>query len=84
MLLFGLQTIRLLLQQRLAQPDATNGVMLDGFPRNVRQAEQLLPQLWPAPHTGTPLKLALHLSLRKDLLLQKICARRGSSHKILP
>jgi adenylate kinase family enzyme len=63
-----------LLRARLAQNDvvAANGCLLDGFPRNEQQARNISEVL-----PGKDVTMALHLSLRRDLLLRKITFRRG-------
>jgi adenylate kinase family enzyme len=80
------QVVLPVIKQRLAAPDvaAANGFLLDGFPRNLAQA-RVLPLLLPtqaAACSASPLPpqriVALHLSLRRDLLLRKICERRGA------
>lgn len=60
-----------LLEERLAQPDAQNGFILDGFPRNVEQAKILEDQM------GINIDAALHIDLPEEILIKKITARRG-------
>jgi adenylate kinase len=72
------------IRQRLGEADARNGFILDGFPRNQAQAEQLddlLDQL------GQPIDLALVLAVDVDLILQRLLGRRtcmscGASYNI--
>ncbi len=62
-----------IIQERILRPDARNGFILDGFPRNLPQAEaldQLLGSL------GRPLDLALLLAVDVDALLQRLVGRR--------
>ena len=62
-----------MVQERITRPDARNGFILDGFPRNLAQAEvldQLLGGL------GRPLDLALLLAVDVDALLQRLVGRR--------
>ncbi len=62
-----------IVQERIIRPDARNGFILDGFPRNLAQAEvldQLLGGL------GRPLDLALLLAVDVDALLQRLVGRR--------
>ena len=57
---------------RLAQPDAGNHVILDGFPRNVAQAEALDAAL---AHSARNLA-AILLELDRDALVARISGRR--------
>jgi adenylate kinase len=59
--------------ERIMRPDARKGFILDGFPRNLQQAEaldQLLTGL------GRPLNLALLVAVDVDALLQRLVGRR--------
>lgn len=57
------------LQRRLDKPaDGQAGVILDGFPRTRAQAEKLM--------EIADLQLVLNMSLREDVLVQKILGRR--------
>lgn len=81
------QVVLPVIKHRLAAPDvkAANGFILDGFPRNLAQA-RVLPSLLPpsvAATSSSPRVVALHLSLRRDLLLRKICERRGAYHLLV-
>ena len=61
------------LRERLMRPDARDGFILDGFPRNPAQAEaldELLDQI------GLPLDLALVINVDTDWLLQRLVGRR--------
>ncbi|GMH45112.1 hypothetical protein BSKO_13069 [Bryopsis sp. KO-2023] len=62
------------LQQRLAQGQASGeaGVILDGFPRTQHQAEKLV--------EIADLQLVLNMSLREDVLVEKILGRRMCGH----
>lgn len=62
-----------IIRERILLPDARNGFILDGFPRNLPQAEaldQLLAGL------GRPLNLALLVAVDVDALLQRLTGRR--------
>ena len=52
-----------MVRDRLAQPDATAGFLLDGFPRNTAQAEQLNDIL---AEIGAPLSVVLDLEVEHD------------------
>jgi adenylate kinase len=62
-----------IIQERIMRPDASKGFILDGFPRNLQQAEaldQLLTGL------GRPLNLALLVAVDVDALIQRLVGRR--------
>lgn len=65
-----------IISERLAQPDAADGFILDGFPRTEQQAldlEELLDQL------GTPLDAAILMDVDFDILLKRLTGRRTCS-----
>lgn len=62
-----------LIRDRLSRPDAQEGFILDGFPRNIDQADSLAALL---DDIGQPLDAVLLLDVRKDLLLQRLAGRR--------
>lgn len=72
------------IRQRLDRPDARKGFILDGFPRNLAQAEQLdelLDQL------GQPIDLVLLIDVDVDIILQRLLGRRtcvscGASYNV--
>jgi adenylate kinase len=72
------------IRERLTRADVANGFILDGFPRNAAQAEQLdelLDQL------GQPIDLALLIEVDVDIILQRLLGRRtcvscGASYNI--
>jgi adenylate kinase len=62
-----------MVRDRLAQPDASQGFLLDGFPRNVAQAGELneiLHQL------GAPLSVVLDLDVDFDEVVKRLSGRR--------
>jgi adenylate kinase len=62
-----------IIHERIGRPDARNGFILDGFPRNLQQAEaldQLLGGL------GLSLNLALLVAVDVDALIQRLVGRR--------
>jgi adenylate kinase len=57
---------------KLRSPESRRGFVLDGFPRNIPQAQELDTRLgW----VGRPLQLALHFSLDSKVLLRRITGR---------
>ena len=65
-----------IISERLGQPDAADGFILDGFPRTTQQAldlSELLDQL------GTPLDAAVLLDVDFDILMKRLTGRRTCS-----
>ncbi len=62
-----------MIRERLTWPDATNGFILDGFPRNIAQAQALDAML---ERLGQPLDLALLIDVDLDALMQRMTGRR--------
>lgn len=61
-----------LVHERLAQPDIENGFLLDGFPRNVRQADLLSKIL---AESDDKLDAVIELQVNEDILVQRLLAR---------
>ena len=65
-----------IISERLAQPDARDGFILDGFPRTTQQAldlEELLDQM------DTPLDAAVLMDVDFDILMKRLTGRRTCS-----
>ena len=65
-----------IISERLTQPDAEEGFILDGFPRTTQQAldlEDLLDEM------GTPLDTAVLMDVDFDILLKRLTGRRTCS-----
>lgn len=63
-----------LVRERIREPDAASGFMLDGFPRTVPQAEALDAALSAA---GADLDVVLVLEVPDDLIVERIVGRRS-------
>ena len=61
-----------IIESRLAEPDAAGGVILDGFPRTVPQAEALDRMLG---RNGREVGLVLYLEVDPDLIRERILRR---------
>lgn len=65
-----------IISERLMEPDAQEGFILDGFPRTTQQAldlEQLLDEM------GTPLNTAVLMDVDFDILMKRLTGRRTCS-----
>jgi adenylate kinase len=62
-----------IMQDRLTKPDARGGFILDGFPRNIPQAQALDATL---ARLGKPLQLALLVDVDKEVLMKRLTGRR--------
>ena len=66
-------TVLSMIRARLAQPDAAKGFILDGFPRNIAQADALTGLL---AELGTPLDAVVLLDLDLKILFKRLTGRR--------
>jgi adenylate kinase len=66
-------TVLGMIRERLSRPDAVKGFILDGFPRNIAQAEALEKML---EELGTPLDTVLLLNLDFGVLFKRLTGRR--------
>jgi adenylate kinase len=62
-----------LIRDRLRKPDAAGGFILDGFPRNIDQANSLNALL---KELGQPIDAVLQLDVRRETLMQRLAGRR--------
>lgn len=66
-----------MIQERLSRPDAKAGFILDGFPRNIPQAQALDSML---ARLGQPLQLALLVDVDQEVLMKRLTGRRTCSN----
>ena len=62
-----------MVRDRLAEPDAKGGFLLDGFPRTIAQAEQLRDSL---RELGNALDCVLEMVVEEDELVRRLSGRR--------
>ena len=65
-----------MISERLGREDARKGFILDGFPRNIPQAEALDRML---ERMGMPLQVSLLIDVPLDILMQRLTGRRTCS-----
>src|SRR6056297_320665 len=61
-----------LIEERLGQPDVANGFILDGYPRNLAQAEALDQVL---ERIGQPVDLAISVTVDEGEIVQRLSRR---------
>jgi adenylate kinase len=66
-------TVLGMIRERLGQPDAAKGFILDGFPRNIAQAEALEKMLG---SLGTPLEAVVLMNVDLAILFKRLTGRR--------
>lgn len=62
-----------IIEERLSKPDAKKGFVLDGFPRNLSQAQALDSML---DENDWPLDVAILMEVDQDQLVQRLAGRR--------
>lgn len=62
-----------LVKERLSEPDAKKGFLLDGFPRNVAQAKALDEAL---PELGVSIDVALLVEVKPEVIVERLSNRR--------
>jgi len=65
-----------MIAERVVEDDCKNGYILDGFPRNLAQAESLATLL---EDLGQPLDAAILLNVDLDILMKRLTGRRTCS-----
>lgn len=65
-----------LIRERLSRPDALRGFILDGFPRNIAQAEALSDML---ARLGRPIDAVVLMNVDGNVLLKRLTGRRSCS-----
>jgi adenylate kinase len=68
------QVVLGIIQGRLTKADARAGFVLDGFPRNIPQAQELDAML---ARLGKPLQLAVLVDVDREVLMKRLTGRRG-------
>jgi adenylate kinase len=68
------QVVINMVRDRLAEPDAEDGFLLDGFPRTVPQAQELDKML---ADRGTGLDLVLELVVEEEEVIRRLSGRRN-------
>ena len=66
-------TVLGMIRERTSKPDAANGFILDGFPRNIAQAEALKEML---EALGTPLEAVVLMNVDLGILFKRLTGRR--------
>jgi adenylate kinase len=66
-------TMLAIIRDRLSQPDAARGFLLDGFPRTIAQADGLAKLL---AELGTPLDAVVLFEVNTDELIKRLSGRR--------
>ena len=64
-----------MLEDRVSRPDTANGFILDGYPRNLAQADALDVLL---KRIGQPMDAAVQLDVATDLLVERIAGRAAA------
>jgi adenylate kinase len=65
-----------LIRERLSRPDALHGFILDGFPRNIAQAQALSAML---DKLGQPIEAVVLMDVDPTILLRRLTGRRSCS-----
>jgi adenylate kinase len=72
------ELIERVLEQRLKEPDAARGALLDGYPRTVAQARALASVL---AETGRRIEFVLRLDVEEKTLIDRLLQRAREQHR---
>jgi adenylate kinase len=78
------EVVEAMVEERLSQPDAANGFVLDGYPRTLAQAEHLTRWLGER-HIG---EVVIHLAVDYNIIIARLtgrreCPRCGTPYNVL-
>lgn len=71
------ELIMKIMESRLQEPDCAKGFLLDGFPRTIKQAEELRGLL---QKLGIKLEMVINLDVPRDVILDRLTTRRTCSN----